>query len=129
MTSAVPKVPACGFLNSQCERRGGSGSKITFRAIDRLDAHRQCRCGDVGCLDGKARVSIALLGRRVGRGPEGVLKSVDTDMPTPVKESQKGGHVQEGVLNILDTDMPTPVKERRQEERNIVTRVCSLLRC
>ena len=36
--------------------------------------------------------------------------SVDTDMPTPVKESQEGDHVPKGVPERADTDMPAHVK-------------------
>ena len=41
-----------------------------------------------------------------------MLKSVGFDMPTPVMKSQDGEHVLEGVLKSVDTDMPTHVKEQ-----------------
>ena len=48
--------------------------------------------------------ALRLLKRKGGHGPDGVLKSVDIDMPTPVMRSQEEEHVHEGVMKSVDTD-------------------------
>ena len=109
VTSAVPDV-SVHDLSSLSRRRRGAGSSQTSRAVGFPGVHNCC-CGGVRCLDDKALASIATLKKRGGHGPEGVLKSADTDMPTPVMRSQEEGHVPEGVQKSMYTDMPTHMKK------------------
>ena len=67
---------------------------------------------DVSCLDDRALASNAILRRKGAHGPEGMLNSVDFDMPTPVMKSQEGEHVPKGVQTSVDTEMPTHMKEQ-----------------